>query len=486
MASAELQAAALADNNPGERMRLRSFALAVSLMLVVAACSSGKSSSSASGGGLSGTTTPAAGTKPAACATAQLGSPEVGVDPQHITVTVVADVGSPIKPGLFQGSIDAVKAWANYINDSGGLACRTVVVKTADSQLSAQAAQNAIVSACSNSMALVGTTALFFQDTGQLENCKDKAGANTGLPDIAELQTDPTQQCSKLSFAVLPTGSSCPYSGTGPRTYTVGQTQYDYYFRTFPGLNLHGVFAIPKDLPSTISSTMPIFRAENKMGIASDAEFGVSGLATQADYTPIVASIKQHNSNYARNNSDYSANVLERKEAQAQGVTSVKVWDCSLACYDQRLITSGGSATENQYVWLNFLPMEDGPSANPELANFLKYDKKPDGFGEQAWLAGEVFAQAIKDTMAAHGGDPNSITRANLLTALNNMHSFNAGGMMPNENIAARQLSTCLVGMQVQNGKFVRVHPTQPGTFDCDNNKPPITLTIDALKEYHG
>jgi hypothetical protein len=408
------------------------------------------------------------------------------VSPTSITVTVVADVGSPIKPGLFQGSIDAVKAWANYINDNGGLACRDVVVKTADSQLSAQAAQNAIVAACSNSIALVGTTALFFQDTGQLENCKDKAGANTGLPDIAELQTDPTQQCSKLSFAVLPTGSSCPYSGSGTRTFTVGQTQYDYYFKTFPGLKLHGVFTIPKDLPSTIASTMPIFRAENQMGISSDAEFGISGLATQADYTPLVAAIKQHNSNYARNGLDYSGTVLERKEAQAQGVTSVKIWDCSVQCYDKRLITTGGSATENQYVWLNILPMEDGPTANPELANFLKYDKKPDGFGEQAWVAGEAFAQAVKDTMAAHGGDPNSITRANLLTALNGIHSFNAGGMIPTEDFGARKGSTCLVGLQVQNGKFVRIDPQQPGTFDCDNNKPPVTLTIDPLKEYHG
>jgi hypothetical protein len=467
-------------------MRLRWLAIAVPVMLVATACSSGKSSSNGSNNGLNGTTAPAAGTRPAACTGAQLSSPETGVTPTSITVTVVADVGSPIKPGLFQGSMDAVKAWAQYINDNGGLACRNVVVKTVDSQLAAQAAQNAIVGACSNSLALVGTTALFFQDTGQLENCKDKAGATTGLPDIAELQTDTTQQCSKLSFATLPTGSTCPYSGSGPRTFSVGQTQYDYYFKTNPGLKLHGVFTVPKDLPSTIAASMPIFRAENQMGIASDAEFGISGLATQADYTPLVAAIKSHNSNYARNGLDYSGTVLERKEAQAQGVNTVKVWDCSVQCYDKRLITTGGSATENQYVWLNILPMEDGAASNAELANFLKYDKKPDGFGEQAWVAGEIFATAVRNAMSTHGNDPNAITRANVLTALNNLHSFNANGMIPNVDIGGRKGSTCLVGLQVQNGKFVRVDPTQPGTFDCDNNKPPITLTIDPLKEYHG
>ena len=48
-----------------------------------------------------------------------------------------------------------------------------------------------------------------------------------------------------------------------------------------------------------------------------------------------------------------------RKEAQVQGVNTVKVWDCSVQCYDKRLISEGGNAVEGQYVWLNFLPFED-------------------------------------------------------------------------------------------------------------------------------
>jgi hypothetical protein len=40
--------------------------------------------------------------------------------------------------------------------------------------------------------------------------------------------------------------------------------------------------------------------------------------------------------------------------------------------------------------------------------------------------------------------------------------------------------------MQVQGDKFVRVDPVEPGTFDCDNNKPPLELTIDPVKEYKG
>ncbi len=70
-----------------------------------------------------------------------------------------------------------------------------------------------------------------------------------------------------------------------------------------------------------------------------------------------------------------------------QGVSSVKVWDCSLAVLRPAPHQQGGSAVEGQYAWLSFLPFED-KGHNAELDNFLQYDAKPDGFGAQAWVAG--------------------------------------------------------------------------------------------------
>jgi hypothetical protein len=472
-------------------MRLRWPVLATALVLLVSACGGGGSGNSSSGGLGGGTTTTVkAATSSANCSIAPQAS-EVGVSPTTITISVVADVQNGFRPGLFKGSWDGVKAWGDYMNAQGGLACRKIVVKELDSKLSPTDSANAIAAACGNSIATVGTTALFLEDVTTMNTCKDKAGKATGIPDIAELQTEANQQCSPVSFAALPTSSSCPYSGTGPRTFKVGYTQYDYYLNKFKGMPLHGVFAIPKDTASTIASTMPIIRAENKMGIASDAEFGMSGTAIQTDYTQIAQALKSHNSTYGRNGLDYKGTVLMRKEAQVQGVNTVKVWDCSLQCYDKRLIQEGGSAVEGQYVWLNFLPFEDA-GHNAALDGFLKYDKAPDGFGAQAFLAGEVFAQAVNDAVKAHNGDPNSLTRANLLTALRGIHDFNAEGFAaPGIDIGNRIGSTCLVGMQVQGGKFVRVDPVEPGTFDCGKDasgksKPPLVLTIDPAAEYKG
>ena len=71
-------------------------------------------------------------------------------------------------------------------------------------------------------------------------------------------------------------------------------------------------------------------------------------------------------------------------------------------------------------------------------------------------------------TVKRHG--INGLTRANLLAALNDIHTFDADGMLAPIDLAGRKISDCHVLTQVRNGRFVRVQPTKPGTFDCDPN----------------
>jgi Periplasmic binding protein len=448
------------------------------IALLVAGCSSGKKIGNDVTPG--STVPPNSPTTSDKCATTQLQSTEVGVSPTTITVTVAADTGSPLRPGLFQGSVDGVLAWAKYINANGGLACRTVVVKTADSKLTADDAQNSITTACGNSLALVGTTALFLDNMKPAETCKNKAGQPVGIPDLAVLQTYAAQQCSPVSFAVLPSSGSCPYTA-GVRTFKESTVTQDWYFQKYGKTALHGLFLVPSDLPSTIAASTPLFAADEQLGIKKDDEFGVSALSPQSAYTPYVQSIKSHSSTFARDGADYVSYVFLRKEAAVQGVSTVKVWDCSLQCYDQRLISTGGAAVENQYTWLSFLPFED-KGKNDELDNFLQYDTKPDAFGAQAWVAGQVFAQAVNDIVAKSG--PNGLTREAMLNAIKGITNFDDNGFISPTNIGGKVGSKCLIGMQVQNGKFVRVDPTEPGKFDCTGGV--ITVTLDPVKAYSG
>ena len=74
------------------------------------------------------------------------------------------------------------KGWAKYINANGGVAGRKVVVDFIDSKLSGDEARNAVIKACAEDFALVGTSAVFLNNVDDIEGCVDKAGAATASP----------------------------------------------------------------------------------------------------------------------------------------------------------------------------------------------------------------------------------------------------------------------------------------------------------------
>jgi substrate-binding family protein len=167
--------------------------------------------------------------------------------------------------------------------------------------------------------------------------------------------------------------------------------------------------------------------------------------------------------------------VALRKEAKLEGLNDPKfVWDCTLQCYDRKLIEQGGTDVEGQFVSTLFLPFEEA-SSNKSLANFLKFTgkDKADGFGIQAYASGLLLSQAVEQIVKASG--VNGLTRKALFDQLATINDFDAGGMIGKTNIAARETSNCYVLTQVKGGKFVRVTPTKKGTFDC---KPRNRLEI--------
>ncbi|HEY6427470.1 MAG TPA: histidine kinase dimerization/phospho-acceptor domain-containing protein, partial [Acidimicrobiales bacterium] len=137
----------------------------------------------------------AVGLRPAG---AQAGAPrqEVGISATEIRVGVIADVGNPVSPGLEQGPVDALEGFARYVNASGGIAGRQLVVDVYDSKANADETRNSIIAACTRDFALVGTAANFVNNVDDLVGCPDSAGRPTGLPDIPVVTTDVVHKCS--------------------------------------------------------------------------------------------------------------------------------------------------------------------------------------------------------------------------------------------------------------------------------------------------
>jgi ABC-type branched-subunit amino acid transport system substrate-binding protein len=392
------------------------------------------------------------------------GSPdsEVGVTANEIHIGVIADVDNAAAPGLFQGAVDGVKAWADYVNAHGKLAGRKVVVDFYDSKLTVDDARNGVIRACENDVALVATSALFLDNIDPLVSCADKTGAATGLPDFASIQTTFTHMCSPVSYNVGGTSMDCTTKDKHPQTYhsVVGAARY-----LKEKLKLSkGSWILGNDIQGTLDATLPLVAGERTVGLKGD-NFLVGGRAPQSSYTPYVQKLKADGIDYVEN---YGAahNLAEaQKEAAVQGVT-VKAWNCTTVCYDKAYLDDAGSVAEGTYVWVGEIPREEA-KYNKAVATEVKAipPAKINGFSSLAWESALLFKATIEQVVKDQGN--NGITRKNIFTALQSMHNFNADGLRGTSDIANHTGTPCFAVLQIKSGKFVRVYPAKKGTLDC-------------------
>ena len=433
---------------------------------------------------VTGAAATAAGTpSPAAAAADPPVATDIGVTPHEIRIAVVADVDSPLAPGLFQGAVDAVRGFARYVNANRGLAGRRLVVDFIDSRLSADEARNAVITACEHDFALVGTSALFLNNVDDMVSCVDAFGRATGLPDLPGVPTELAHACSPVSFPVSPPAIACSTRDESPQRYRGNIGSIRYYQREF-GQDLHGVTVNTGDLASAHNSIQVGYELAEQAGVKVDAEFNVSARSPQSAYTPIVHAIKDSRANIVLDQLTFGSNISLRKEAKLQGVTGVKVWSCPVSCYERAFLEQGGVDVDGHFVPIPFLPFDETKS-NAMLASFVKYSgrDKVTGLGALAWAAGVLLRDSVNSIVEQHG--VNGLTRARLMTTLADTHDFDAGGMFGPIDIGARRATPCGVMMQVRNGKFVRLTPKKPGTLRCDA-KNFSTIELDLLKGQSG
>ncbi len=338
-------------------------------------------------------------------------------------------------------------------------------MKLWDTKLDADESLNGQIDACQNSLALVGSNALFNPDVSTLASCEDLAGNPTGLPDIAALANDINERCNDTTYLIQGVSENCDVLN-GERTVSAFTGFTDYLLDQNDD-DLHGLFMVPGDLPTTVVSATYQINAAEEAGVVWDDVARVSGRAEQAAFTPLVQQVKADDSNYVYNGSNDRAMAAMRKESAAQGATSVDVWGCSLSCYTQNFLETAGSDAEGTYVWMQFLPFEEADT-NPALQAYVDSvgADNVDSFGAQAWQAAMLFQNVIDQIVATDG--VNGITRERMLEVLAETDDFNADGWMGTGGKDLRGFSNCMVVLQVQDGEFVRVFPEERGTLNCD------------------
>jgi Periplasmic binding protein len=450
--------------------------LAAAIVLAVG-CSSASSSSagSASSSAASGTTA-ASGTAAASPAGSAAPANDVGITATTIKVGMIADVNTAVSPGLFQKSVNAVKAWASIVNASGGLAGRQVEVDFCDAKLDPNATANCVIQACQNDFALVGTSADALEDLSDIDGCKDAAGKAIGIPNLAALAFLPLG-CDPDTYQIGGLASYCATAKDSTQTYTVNVGDARYFTSQYKGL--HGIFVYDSDVPSFKITFIPQFQADSNLGIGEDAQkfYAESGAAPQSALTPVIAAMKAANSSFIDADATPQNTILLEREAKLQGLNSIKVWGCDSGCYDNSFIQQGGSTVNGTYAQLNNLPFYSDYQDNAALAALVKQVGGVTNVNNNAidaYIMALLFQNAVQKAVA-NGG---TLDRATLFAALNKETSFDADGIIGPTNIGGHLPSACDVIAQVVNGQWQRVYPAKAGTFDCN----PANLVTIKMK----
>jgi ABC-type branched-subunit amino acid transport system substrate-binding protein len=460
------------------RARILAVIAALAAMLL-AACSSSASSGSSSAAATSPTaSTSAAATQAASPAGSAAPADDIGITATTIKVGIIADINDPLVPGLFKDSVNAVKAWAAALNASGGLAGRKVVVDFCDGQLDPNATTNCVIKACQNDFALVGTSANALEDISDLDGCKDAAGKAVGLPNLAAFAFPPLS-CDPDTYLISGLGPYCATAKDNPQTYTVPVGDTRYFVSHYSGL--HGIWLYDDDDPTFKVTETPLFKAESNLGIKEDGQgfYAVSGAAPQSALTPYIQQIKASGSTYVYDDVTTAAMVLVRREAQLQGVNSVKVWLCNSGCYDPIFYKQGGAVVNGTYASLVELPYLSDYTVNPTIDKLVTELGGVANLNNNA-LNSFIMALLFQDAVQKVAAKGETLDRASLFSVLNNdEQSFNADGIIGPTNIGARTSSDCSVLVQLQNGVWQRVDPVKPGTFDCSPDNL-VTLKMNT------
>ena len=454
--------------------RYRLLAVLMVLGLVAAACSRDDDTATTTE-----TETTTAAANPA-CEGVTLEATDTGVTADEITIQVMADTGSPLAPGLFQGNVDAVEAFATFVNANGGVGCRDLKVETWDSKLTPDEAKNGQIQACTTALAAVGGNSLFNPDVTEMNTCADSKGQPIGIPNVSALANDVNEQCATNSFIIQGIAETCgpdgspPPSGARPLISFVGPV--DYYLTVQP--ELKGIFMVPGDLPTTVQSATYQISAQAGQGVDWIGAFKVSGRSEQSAYTPLVQTASSNNANYIYNGSNDVAMINMRREAAAQGLhrhrrVGLLAGLLHGEVQGRRLRTStaptGGCSSCPSRTRA---PTRSSTTTSTTSA-------RPDSFGAQAWMAAVAFQQAVDEIVTTDG--PNAITREKMLEVLNGFGDFDANGWMGPKSLKGG-FSDCQVVVQLEAGEWVRKLPTEKGELDC-NPDYLVTQTLDPAVE---
>ena len=355
--------------------------------------------------------------------------------------------------GIFKGAPTGVQAYADYVNSTGGVNGRKVVVDGYDDSYSATGNLQKTQAAVASDIALVGDFSTYDAAGGTV------LAKSPGVPDVS-VTLDPATSSLSNVFSPVPVGGG----------WELGPLQY--YKQKFPQ-GVKAVGALIADQSSAEASWNGEKAAMEHVGfkVLADPTYAITAKAS--DFTQLI--IQMRNSHVKmlfleQMPAAYASTVMQ--VLTQQNYHPVVVFGAST--YAGNLLSASGAppATNGAYLEQNAsLYLGSDRSSIPAVATFQHWAKvadpsvAPDLFMLYGWLSAELFVQGLKNA----GSNP---SRGSLLAALSKITAFNGGNIIAPTNPAAKTLSNCYLLAQAENGQFQRIaDPPLTGSthgYRCD------------------
>jgi len=361
---------------------------------------------------------------------------------------------STLSLGLFKGAQVGTQAYVDYVNSTGGVNGRKLVLDNADDGFTGAANKQATTNALQNDFAMVGNFSLEDSFGGAV------LAQNPGFPDVSQVLDNATNKLPNV-YSPIPLADGW---ASGPM---------DYYYKKFTSLASHaGAFLA--DSPSATQTWNGEKYVAEQAGFKFVSEQTYA--TTQTDFTQQVVAMKNAGVKIIfmdQMPSNYAGAVLK---ALAQQNYHPQVL-LGAATYSNQLVDqSGGAANvDGAYLQQNLaLYLGTDQTAVPAVGTFLHWVQvaspgfSPDLFTAYGWLSANLFVQGLKNA----GTNP---SRGSLLQALSKVTTFNGDGFNAPSNPAAKVPPHCYLIVNIVNGQFVRSPDNPPtsgstGGFRCDGS----------------
>jgi ABC-type branched-subunit amino acid transport system substrate-binding protein len=350
-----------------------------------------------------------------------------GITDTTITIGNTADVSGPA-PGVFEGSQDAVRAYAEFFNATNDICGRTLVVRPYDSRTDGGATQVAYTAGCTEVFAMIGSMNSFDSaGTKETEAC--------GLPDLRTTSITPERINCATCFGAL---SSNPneFQNAVP----------DFIVKNYPEASQRAAMFYLNigAAPDNAKNQVKVF---TKRGMKFPIVQAVD--ISEFNYSPYAQQMRDANIGSVHMIGAYSHMVRMAQAMQQQGFKP-DVYMIDPTVYTPDYAVSGGSAVEGTITFLSIVPFEDAASSR-ELQTYiswlrqLKPSASPDFFGVYGWSSAKLFTElALK-----LGG---KLSRETLAAELAKVKNWTAGDLHAAQNVGAKHVGECNRFMQLQGG----------------------------------